>query len=108
MRTFDEKNGKLVPSYDPKLAKTLEGIDIERPLPALWKEFDALARIPVMIIRGANSDVLAPATIDAMRQRRPDLHLLEVPDQGHAPLLVEDAIIRRIAAFVADCDRLTR
>ncbi len=102
-RTFEERGGKLVPSYDPRLAKTLEGIDVERPLPPLWKEFDALARVPVMVIRGANSDLLSAATVAAMRKRR-DLKIIEVPDQGHAPLLAEDEIIRRIGAFVADCE----
>ncbi len=103
-RTFEEREGKLVPSYDPKLVKTLEGIDINRPLAPLWKEFDALARVPVMVIRGANSDVLSPATVAAMRQRRTGLDVVEVPDQGHAPLLSDAGSIRRIAAFVVCCE----
>ena len=43
---------------DVKLANVLNGVDAERPLPALWKELDALASVPVMVIRGANSDLL--------------------------------------------------
>jgi len=103
-RTFEQRNGKLVPSYDPKLAETLGGIDIERPLPPLWKEFDTLARVPVMVIRGANSDLLSAATVDAMKQHRPDLKVVVVPDQGHAPLLGSPDIIRRVADFVATCE----
>jgi pimeloyl-ACP methyl ester carboxylesterase len=103
-RTFEERKGKLVPSYDPHLAETLGGIDIERPLPPLWKEFDTLARVPVMVIRGANSDLLSAETVESMRQRRPDLKVMEVPDQGHAPLLGGADIIRRIADFVAACE----
>jgi pimeloyl-ACP methyl ester carboxylesterase len=107
-RTFEERNGKLVPSYDPRLAGTLGGIDIERPLPSLWKEFDTLARVPVMVVRGANSDLLAAETVKAMQQRRPDLKVVEVPDQGHAPLLSGPDIIRRIADLAAGCDPTNR
>ena len=103
-RTFKEQDGNLVPTYDAKLAKALDGIDLNRPLPPLWNDFDALARVPIMVIRGANSDILAADTVAAMCARRPDIDVAEVPDQGHAPLLVEDDIIRRIGSFVAACE----
>jgi len=51
-RTWREGHGTLVPSHDPKLARVLRGYSLER-LPTLWDQFDALARIPLMVIRGA-------------------------------------------------------
>jgi pimeloyl-ACP methyl ester carboxylesterase len=104
-RAFKERDGRLLPTYDVRIAKTMEGIDLARPLQSLWMEFDALARMPVMVIRGANSDLLSAATVAAMRARRPDLDAIEVPDQGHAPLLAEDETIGRISSFIAGCER---
>lgn len=103
-RSFEERNGKLVPCYDPQLAQTLVDIEAAHP-PPLWREFDALGRVPVMVVRGANSDLLSTETVAAMRQRRSDLQVVEVPGQGHAPLLAEDDIIARVGRFVADCER---
>jgi pimeloyl-ACP methyl ester carboxylesterase len=104
-RAFKQQDGRLLPTYDVRIARTLESIDLERPLQPLWTEFDALAAVPVMVIRGANSDLLSPATVAAMRARKPDLDAIEVPDQGHAPLLVEPEIIGHISAFIDRCER---
>jgi len=103
-RTFREHGGRIIPDYDPKLARTLRDVDIQRALPVLWKEFDSLARMPMLIIRGANSDVLSAATFEAMRARRRQCEAAVVPDQGHAPLLTDDDAIARIGAFVESCE----
>src|SRR5438034_9513375 len=102
-RTWREHRGALMPNHDLKLARALRGVSLER-LPTLWDQFDALAHIPLMVIRGANSDMLASTTVNAMLARRDQLEVVVVPDQGHAPLLAEPKVIRRIAVFVASCD----
>lgn len=99
-----EVNGRLIPTYDARLRETLTGVDLERPLPAMWDQFDALAGVPLMAIRGANSDILSRKTLQAMKSRRKDLEAIEIPDQGHPPMLAEADTIDRIAAFVARCD----
>lgn len=105
-RMFKDENGQLVTTYDPKLATTLASVDLERPVPTLWKEFDALAHVPVMVIRGANSDILSASTVAQMKARHPALETFEVPDQGHAPLLTEADVISLITKFVERGTRL--
>jgi pimeloyl-ACP methyl ester carboxylesterase len=103
-RTWTLQAGKLVQTYDPALAETLTDFTVEHPLPPLWKEFDALANMPVLVIRGAKSDILSTATVREMQARHPVLDILEVPDQGHVPLLDDPALINRIGAFAKRCD----
>jgi pimeloyl-ACP methyl ester carboxylesterase len=102
-RTWKMDDGELVPTYDVRLSRTLAEFDIERPLPPLWNEFDALKRIPILVIRGANSDILSAKTVTAMRAHHPAMEWIEVPDQGHVPLL-DGTINSRIAKFVDRCE----
>jgi pimeloyl-ACP methyl ester carboxylesterase len=102
-RTWRQHGGRLLPDYDPKLTRTLQGADLQH-LPTLWNQFDALARVPLMVIRGARSDMLASTTLQAMLSRRDEIEVVVVPDQGHPPFLDEPNLIRRITAFVASCD----
>ena len=103
-RTWKTDNGELVPTHDVKLARTLAELDIERPLPAMWTEFDALSRVPILVIRGANSDILSAATVTAMQARHPTMGSIEIADQGHVPLLDSPDLIRRVAEFICSCD----
>jgi pimeloyl-ACP methyl ester carboxylesterase len=93
-------NGRLVADYDPALGKTLEAIDLEKPLPPLWFLFAGLKRVPVLALRGANSDLLSAETLDAMAAAHPDLEPVTVPDQGHVPALRGRDMIQRLRRFV--------
>jgi pimeloyl-ACP methyl ester carboxylesterase len=100
-RAFKEDDGKLVPTYDVALARTLDGVTPDMPAPTLWPQFDALANVPVMVIRGLLSDLLSAQTVEAMRERHRSLRVVEVADQGHAPLLADAQTITRISEFIA-------
>lgn len=103
-RTWHFKHGALKPAYDFGIARALAGIDIEQQLPPMWNEFDSLAGVPLLVIRGANSDILSAATVATMRARRDEMDLIEVPDQGHAPLLEGDDLIKRLLGFAESCE----
>ena len=98
--TFEERKGRFVPQYDPLLRKGLEALDLETALPDLWPQFDGLRDIPLLVIRGENSDLLSPATVDEMLRRHSGAALHLVPGQGHAPHLRDIETIGRITAFV--------
>jgi len=103
-RAWTRKNGTLVTTYDPALARSLDDVAADQPIPTLWPQFDALADVPLMIVRGANSDLLSAATVAAMQARRRETTVLEVPDQGHTPLLADTDTIAAITTFVRHCD----
>jgi pimeloyl-ACP methyl ester carboxylesterase len=69
----------------------------------MWKEFDSLVRVPILVIRGANSDILSAETVEAMAARHPGMQVIVVPDEGHVPVLAGD-IVATVAQFVTACD----
>jgi pimeloyl-ACP methyl ester carboxylesterase len=104
-RTWTERDGRLVPDYDPNLMKVLEELDLEAPLPVLWGYFAGLNAVPVLAIRGANSDLLAEKTLVEMAERHPDCQIFVAPGQGHAPLLGPPDMVRRIGKLIARAER---
>jgi pimeloyl-ACP methyl ester carboxylesterase len=101
---FDERKGKPVRAYDRRLARAMGSIDLSRPIPDLWPQFIALGQVPVLAVRGANSDVLSAETLQAMIERHPNLRTITVADQGHAPLLKDQETVEVIASFFAAND----
>jgi len=65
-----------------------------------WPLFDACAGLPIALIRGANSDLLAPETVAEMRCRRPDMAFTEVPGRPHIPFLDEPEAVALIREWV--------
>jgi len=103
-RSFKIGQHGLVPNYDVQLARTMDGIDFDRPLAPLWPAFDGLGRVPLLVLRGENSDLLSEATVAGMRTRRTAMETITVPGQGHAPILGGADLVGRLAAFVASCE----
>lgn len=101
--TFQEKEGRIVGRYDPGLMVNLAAMDLGK-VPELWPQFDGLSALPLLVVRGANSDLLSPETAAAMLARHPGAELVTVPGQGHAPLLRDAPTMARIAAFVGRQD----
>jgi pimeloyl-ACP methyl ester carboxylesterase len=86
-------------TYDPALRTAFLAAMALPPADA-WPLFDALAGLPVALIRGAHSDLLSPATAAEMRVRRPDMIFADVPGRAHIPFLDEPESLGVVAAFV--------
>jgi pimeloyl-ACP methyl ester carboxylesterase len=105
-RMWRQENGRYIAKYDAEIARTLDSITPDRPIKTMWAQFEALGQMPLLVFRGANSDLLSMETVQEMQTRHPDMDLHEVPDQGHAPLIAEADTIGRVAKFAAECDAL--
>lgn len=96
---YEEAPEGLVNRHDPALREAFQaGLDASPD--DFWPLFEACAGLPLALIRGANSDLLSPATAAEMRRRRPDMIFAEVPDRGHVPFLDEPPALAVIHAWV--------
>ena len=102
---YRETDQGLLPDFDPKLVGTVAGLDLTQPLPALWPQFDALAAIPLLTIRGANSRLLSIDTLQQMREHHSMMETITVEGQGHAPFLDTGSLPNHIAAFLDRAER---
>jgi len=93
-------DGRVTPHYDPAMVEQF----ISHPNDYLiWNHYDAV-QVSVLCLRGENSDLLLPETVQAMRERGPGaagrLTVVEVPDCGHAPALNVPAQLDCVTEFI--------
>ena len=104
-RIWREEGGALHLRYDPKLRDAVApAFAPDFVAPDLWPLFDALAGLPLGLIRGAQSNILSGDTAAEMRARRPEMAFVELGDRGHVPFLDEpgaraviDAVLEQVA-----------
>ena len=100
-RSFREEDGRIVPDYDPHILDPLLKPPPRGQSLFAWLLFRRLARKrPVMLLRGANSDIITQPIADRMKARAPRLIVTEVPGVGHAPTLSEPAAATAIDRFL--------
>ncbi len=88
-------DGRVTPHYDPAMVRQFEAHpgDYDQ-----WLAWDAL-QIPVLVLRGAHSDLLLPEVAEAMRNRGPRAVVVTLPDCGHAPALNTPAQFALVERF---------
>jgi pimeloyl-ACP methyl ester carboxylesterase len=95
----EDETGSLSVDADPMIGEMLRAAP---PATAnLWPFWRALRGIPMLVIRGAQSDILSAATFAKMKQQMPELTQLEVAQRGHVPLLDEPECLAAIDGFLA-------
>jgi len=68
---------------------------------ALWDAYDAI-RCPTLVLRGAESDILVPATAAAMAARGPKARVHEFAGIGHAPTIVATDQVAVVREFLQE------
>lgn len=92
----------LIPRTDPAIAVPFRALTPELAAAgeaATWSAYDSL-RCPTLLLRGADSDLLSPATAKEMTERGPRARLVEFPGVGHAPTLVQPEQVRTVREFL--------
>jgi pimeloyl-ACP methyl ester carboxylesterase len=95
-RRFDD--GTIRHDYDPGYGRAFRAGQTRG---SLWPAFESLKDIPVLAIRGDQSDILEAAGMAEMKRRKPDMHTATIPDRNHCPFLDEPESLRAIDAFLA-------
>jgi pimeloyl-ACP methyl ester carboxylesterase len=92
------EGGGLTWKMDPAVRKPPRGGSAARPLD-LWLHYTRVLA-PILIVRGAQSDVLAPETVARMLKVQRIARAVEVPGVGHAPSLVEPHALAALSDFL--------
>lgn len=88
---YREEDGVPVLAYDPAIAQAMQDKESGAVPPNLWSVFEKSVAIPMLVVRGADSDILSRECVEGMRGRHSGLVVAEIPHRGHAPTLTEPA-----------------
>jgi len=81
--------------YDMAIADPFKAANSEEPVD-VWPFYRALAGRPVLVLRGANSDLLTESALNRMASEIPDVEIVTIPNVGHAPDLSEPEAVAAI------------
>jgi pimeloyl-ACP methyl ester carboxylesterase len=101
-RVYRQHDGQWVKHYDLGLAVPMAAQNAEVYAAGeklLWQAYDTLD-CPVLIVHGAESDLLTAATLAEMLARNTRATSIEFAGVGHAPTLMISAQIEPVAAFL--------
>lgn len=104
-RNCREENGEIRFDYDMAIALPFN-TGGEAPQVDLWPLFAALAQKPLLVIRGAKSELLTAETAARMRAEAPGMKFALIEGVGHAPELNEPEAVAAIEEFLASMDRV--
>ena len=100
-------DGRVTPHYDPAIVRQF--IDHPRDYD-LWDHYDRL-RIPVLLLRGAESDLVLADAAAEMMTRGPGLlgltRVVEVAGCGHAPALNVPEQLELVQSFIEQREAVT-
>jgi len=108
---LQEPDGSFRLRYDPAISRGLPvHLDPELPIGPeflrgidLWASWEAV-RCPVLVLRGAESEVLPRQTVEEMQRRKPDLQVVEFAGVGHVPALASADQIDVVREFLNSPD----
>ncbi len=93
-------DGRVTPHYDPAMVRQFSAHDNDY---LIWPHYDAI-EVPVLCLRGAESDLVLPEVVEAMRHRGPgaagQLQVIEIQGCGHAPALNVPQQLEPIEGFI--------
>jgi pimeloyl-ACP methyl ester carboxylesterase len=93
-------NGRIVFDYDMRIAEPFKVPGGETGFDP-WAAFRGLKDAPLLVVRGALSDLLTDATLGAMQAEMPSMDSVTVPDVGHAPTLDEPEVVEAVERLLA-------
>jgi pimeloyl-ACP methyl ester carboxylesterase len=95
------QGGRIAFDYDMGLAEPFAAGGEKAAPPNLWPAFESLAQEPVLLVRGAHSNILGEHTARQMQARGPQVEIVTIDDTGHAPLLTEPEALSAIDRLLA-------